>query len=274
MKATALAMRALSWSIVVSLSSKRGGSSPARRATPFFARSVAICTCRVSANISGASRELSSTEESIFLAAAKAAPLSRTPDSALRLSSIAGIEACDIENDIELSSGTVLSVHNGSAADHAHYRNAPQGSPKNCRDEPRCALHPSFDCYGNMRERAIGSRKPHRVDRRQRVGHAGPAVALVLAHPQPAGGRAEGEPLALPVERQRMAVDHVVGVRLRQAAGENIEALAAVAGAGDHQLAFARDALLVLDLGDEPRGVGLARMHRDRKPEHRRLDPG
>src|SRR5215813_11660197 len=101
MKATAFAMRALSCSIVVSLSSKRGGSTPARRATPFLARSVATCTCRVSANMSGASRHVSSTEGSIFLAAAKAAPLSRTPDSAFSVISTAGSKACDIENDIE-----------------------------------------------------------------------------------------------------------------------------------------------------------------------------
>jgi hypothetical protein len=54
--------------------------------------------------------------------------------------------------------------------------------------------------------------KSHRVDRRQRVGDAGPAVALVLAHPQPAGRRAEREPLAGAIERQCVTVDDVVGV--------------------------------------------------------------
>src|SRR5258705_2578075 len=50
--------------------------------------------------MSGASRVVSRTEASIFLAAAKAAPLSRTPDSAFSDISTAGSEACDIENDM------------------------------------------------------------------------------------------------------------------------------------------------------------------------------
>src|SRR4051794_10302358 len=53
--------------------------------------------------MSGASRELSSTEGSIFLAAAKAAALSRTAESALRPISKAGRVACDIENDMDRS---------------------------------------------------------------------------------------------------------------------------------------------------------------------------
>src|SRR5215813_9227057 len=129
MKATAFAMRALSCSIVVSLSSKRGGSTPARRATPFLARSVATCTCRVSANMSGASRHVSSTEGSIFLAAAKAAPLSRTPDSAFSDISTAGSEACDIENDMgENSSAFDEWFGSLAGADHAHNRTALQAA--------------------------------------------------------------------------------------------------------------------------------------------------
>ena len=62
-----------------------------------------------------------------------------------------------------------------------------------------------------------GSPKRHRIDRRQRVADAREAVALILADPQPAGRGAEGEPLAAGAERQRMAVDDVLGVRLRQA---------------------------------------------------------
>src|SRR5262245_66163476 len=73
---------------------------PARRAAPFLARSVAICTCRVSANMSGASRVLSRTDGSIFLAAAKASALSRMADNALRPISKAGRDARDIENDM------------------------------------------------------------------------------------------------------------------------------------------------------------------------------
>src|SRR5262245_57940066 len=118
------------------------------------------------------------------------------------------------------------------------------------------------------------SPESHRIDRRQRVRHAGPAVALVLAHPQPASGRAEGEALARVVERQRVAVDHVIGMRLRQPLAQDVKALAAIAGARDHQLALARDALLVLDLRHEPRGIRIARMHCDGEAEGRRLDSG
>ena len=49
--------------------------------------------------MSGANRELSSTEMSIFLAAAWAATLSRTADSALRPISKTGRDAWDMEND-------------------------------------------------------------------------------------------------------------------------------------------------------------------------------
>src|SRR6516225_12301055 len=75
------------------------------------------------------------------------------------------------------------------------------------------------------------SGEAHGVDRRQRVRHAGPAVALVLAHPQAARGRAEGELFAALIERERVAIDDIVGVRLRQALGQDIEGLAAVARA-------------------------------------------
>jgi hypothetical protein len=70
--------------------------------------------------MSGASRDVSRTEASIFLAAAKAAPLSRTPDSAFSDISTAGSEACDIENDM----GELLTLMNGlpAGADHAHNR--------------------------------------------------------------------------------------------------------------------------------------------------------
>src|SRR6201996_9460158 len=109
--------------------------------------------------------------------------------------------------------------------------------------------------------------KSHRIDRRQRMRDAGPAVALVLAHPQPAGGRTECKLLAAAVERQRVAIDDVVGVRLGQPAGQHVEALAAVARARHRKLAATRDALLVFDLRHEPRHIGIARMDRDCKAE-------
>src|SRR5882672_6794124 len=72
------AMRARSCSMEVSLSSKRGGSWAARRATEFFAMSQAICTWRVSGNMSGARRAASSTPGSNLRSVAWASPFSRT----------------------------------------------------------------------------------------------------------------------------------------------------------------------------------------------------
>src|SRR6202162_5179888 len=74
------AMRARSCSNEVSLSSKRRGSWPASRATEFFAMSHAICTWRVSGNMSGARREASSTPGSNLRLLAFAKPLSRMAD--------------------------------------------------------------------------------------------------------------------------------------------------------------------------------------------------
>src|SRR5580765_1225706 len=71
--------------------------------------------------------------------------------------------------------------------------------------------------------------KAHGVDRRQVRREAAPAVARVLGDPQPAGGRAHRQALAGLVDRETMAVDEVVGVLLRQAAAQHLEALAAVA---------------------------------------------
>ena len=56
------------------------------------------------------------------------------------------------------------------------------------------------------------SHETHRMDWRQGVRHARPAVALVLAHPEASGGRSECQSVAGSVERQSMAVDHVIGV--------------------------------------------------------------
>ena len=49
------------------------------------------------------------------------------------------------------------------------------------------------------------------------MGDLSPMVALVLADIEPAGGGGEGEAVAALVDRQRVAIDEVVGVLLRQA---------------------------------------------------------
>ncbi len=110
-------------------------------------------------------------------------------------------------------------------------------------------------------------REPHRMGGRQSVADFQPMVALVLGHVKAAGGRGEGEPVAAVVYRHRMAIDEVVGMALRQAFTQDVERLAAVARAGDDQLALDRNAPFILDRRDEPCGVGIARVRRDRKAE-------
>src|SRR6516225_9558668 len=114
--------------------------------------------------------------------------------------------------------------------------------------------------------------KAHDCDRRQPHLRHPPGVAAVLRDPQPAAGRAEGEPLAARVDRKRMAPHQVVSVMLRQTLLQYIEAAAAVAGARNHDFAVDRNAPLVLDRGDEPSGVRVTWMCGDRKAEFRRAD--
>src|SRR6185369_6506819 len=64
--------------------------------------------------------------------------------------------------------------------------------------------------WARMRRRA--SHEGYGVDRRQGVADRSPAIALVLAEPKAAGGRAEGEAVAGIVDRQRVAIDDVIGV--------------------------------------------------------------
>jgi hypothetical protein len=76
---------------------------------------------------------------------------------------------------------------------------------------------------------------PHR---RQRVHHACPAVALVLAHPEAASRRAESELFAGLIDREGMAIHDIVCLRLRQALGQDVEGFAAVACSRHDQLAL------------------------------------
>ena len=85
MKSMVLAMRALSSSNVCSVSSCLGISLPARRATAPFAVSQAICTCRLSGNMSGYRREPVSTAGSIFFASQYACALSRIAERFLSM---------------------------------------------------------------------------------------------------------------------------------------------------------------------------------------------
>jgi hypothetical protein len=69
-----------------------------------------------------------------------------------------------------------------------------------------------------------------------------------------------------------MAPHQIVGVVLRQALRQYLEAAAAVAGACDDDLAVDRNAPFVLDRRNEPRGVGIVRIGGDGKAEFRRTD--
>src|SRR6516162_10346726 len=109
-------------------------------------------------------------------------------------------------------------------------------------------------------------------NRRQAGLRHHPGIAAILGDPQPAAGRAKGETLAALIDRERMAPYQVIGVLLRQTVPQHLEAAAAVAGAGDDDLAVDRDAPLVLDRRDEPRGVRIPRMGGDGKAELRRTD--
>src|SRR6266853_739940 len=93
----ARAIRVRSCSMEVSLSSKRGGSWAARRATEFFAMSQAICTWRVSGNMSGASRAASSTPGSNLRCVAWASPFSRIRERLPRVFANTSTESACIE---------------------------------------------------------------------------------------------------------------------------------------------------------------------------------
>src|SRR5690606_26166145 len=68
------------------------------------------------------------------------------------------------------------------------------------------------------------------VDRREVGGDVGPGVAGVFADPKRPGGAAEDQGVAGVVDVEGVAVDQVVGVAVGQAAGEDVEGLAAVGG--------------------------------------------
>src|SRR5579883_1824909 len=125
---------------------------------------------------------------------------------------------------------------------------------------------------------ALGAPRPHRPDRRQaRLRHT-PGIAAILGDPEAAARRAEGEALAAAIDIEGVAPDEVIGVVLRQAVAQHLEAAAAVARARDDDLAVHRNAALVLHRRDEPGRLGVARMGGDgeaefRGPDRRHLAP-
>src|SRR3546814_9271903 len=82
-----------------------------------------------------------------------------------------------------------------------------------------------------------------------------------------AGGGPHGEGLAGGVDVEGMAVDEVVGLLLREALRQRLEAGAAVAGARDDNAPVDRHAALVLHRRHEPGGPGVVGMHRHGEAE-------
>src|SRR5882762_398911 len=125
------AMRVRSCSMEVSLSSKRGGSWAARRATEFFAMSQAICTWRVSGNMSGASRAASSTPGSNLRCVAWASPFSRIRERLPRVFANTSTENACIEIFMRVSFRMA-----GEPAPCAH-------PPPTQLTDRACSTHPS-----------------------------------------------------------------------------------------------------------------------------------
>src|SRR5437867_2024675 len=79
-----------------------------------------------------------------------------------------------------------------------------------------------------------------------------PTVPLVLTHPQRARRRAEREPVSRLIHVERVAVGEIVGVLLRQALREHLEAASPVPSARHDHSTLHRDTLLVAHPGHEP----------------------
>src|SRR5256885_17142697 len=82
--------------------------------------------------------------------------------------------------------------------------------------------------------------KAHGVDRWQMRRQAAPAVARVFRDPQAAGGRADREAVARLVARAAAAKDGIVGMLLRQPAGQKLGSAPPIAPARAGRLCLGR----------------------------------
>ena len=96
---------------------------------------------------------------------------------------------------------------------------------------------------GRWRRFSFRSLESNGIHRRQVRRERLPRIAAVFAQPQRPGGRAERQRLAGFIHVERVAEDQVVGVRLRQAARQRLEGLAAVAWSGSRPRARPRDSV-------------------------------
>ncbi len=99
-----------------------------------------------------------------------------------------------------------------------------------------------------------------------------PPLAAVLTQPETPRRRSEGEPVTGAVDVERMAIDEVVRVLLREPFAQGFEALSTVASPIDHDCAVHRDPELILGRGHEPRGLRVVRMHGHSESELRGRD--
>src|SRR5262245_44953133 len=105
----------------------------------------------------------------------------------------------------------------------------------------RCDVACSWAYSWAKRTTAIGGR------RASIPVHESPASS----DPQPAGRRADRHHLAAGVNVERVPPHEVIGMALRQAAAQHLEAGATVAGARHDQFGIDRDSALILDRRDE-----------------------
>src|SRR5512132_866205 len=88
------------------------------------------------------------------------------------------------------------------------------------------------------------------VDRREVGADTLPRVALIFGGPERAGGAPERQEIACLVDVEGVAIDEVIGMLLGETAAEDLERLAAVAGARGDDAALHGHAAVVLLGGD------------------------
>lgn len=98
-------------------------------------------------------------------------------------------------------------------------------------------------------------RKPHAIDGRQIVSETLKRVAAIATQVEITGGATEGDGVFF--NRKRMAIDHIVGVILRQTTTQLLPRLAAVFCARDKQPTIDSHALLVGDARHNPSSAAL-----------------
>src|SRR5262249_58394344 len=106
------------------------------------------------------------------------------------------------------------------------------------------------------------------------VTHRRPGIAWVLADPQIAGRAAEYQSRAGFIHVERVTKHQVIRMFLRQSMPQHFERLTTITRPRHDDLTLHWNPLLVLDGRDQPGGVRVPRMDRNRKAEYRGRDVG